>query len=99
MTAMAINTTRAYLFWLAQSLWVEVKDTDYPWSSLEEGGDGVSNKFGYFPLYAVSIVFKFINTTAYHLGRYEPSYPVSCRLPGLPIRLETSLDNRILWVR
>ena len=66
MTAMAINTTRAYLFWLAQSLWVEVKDTDYPWSSLEEGGDGVSNKFGYFPLYTVSIVFKFINTTAYH---------------------------------
>ena len=29
----------------------------------------------------------FINTTAYHLGRYEPSSPVSCRAPHLNRRL------------
>ena len=41
----------------------------------------LSNKFGYCPLYTLSIVFKFINTTAYHLGRYEPSQPISYRAP------------------
>ena len=33
-------------------------------------------------LYTLSLLFfKFINTTAYHLGRYEPSSPVSCHTP------------------
>ena len=32
---------------------------------------------------ALSLLFcKFINTTAYHLGRYKPSYPVSCPAPS-----------------
>ena len=53
----------------------------YPWSSLVEGGEGL-----YLPncqtnlviaLYALSLLFcKFINTTANHLGRYDPSSPV-----------------------
>jgi len=48
-----------------------------PWSSLVEGGEG-----SYLPncqtnlviaLYTLSLMFcKFINTTALHLGRYEP---------------------------
>ena len=52
----------------------------YSWSSLIEGGEGL-----YLPncetnlviaLYTPSLLFcKFINTTAYHLGRYEPSSP------------------------
>ena len=33
-------------------------------------------------LYALSLLFcKFTNTTAYHLGIYKPSAPVSCRAP------------------
>ena len=49
------------------------------WSSLVEGGEG-----SYLPncqanlviaLNTLSLLFcKFINTTAYHLGRYEPTY-------------------------
>ena len=27
------------------------------------------------------LFYKFINITAYHLGRYEPSFPVSCHAP------------------
>ena len=35
-------------------------------------------------LYTLSLLFcKFINTTAYHLGRFKPSSPVSCRAPCL----------------
>ena len=35
-------------------------------------------------LYALSLLFcKFINTTAYHLGRYKPSSPISCHAPHL----------------
>ena len=55
----------------------------YPWSSLVEGGEG-----SFLPncqtnlviaLYTLSLLFcKFINTTAYHLGRIKPSSPVSC---------------------
>ena len=60
----------------------------YPWSSLVEGGEG-----SFLPncqtnlviaLYTLSLLFcKFINTTAYHLGRYKPSSHVSCRAPWL----------------
>ena len=33
---------------------------------------------------ALSLLFCiFINTTAYHLGRYEPSSPISCRAPQI----------------
>ena len=56
------------------------------WSSVVEGGEG-----SYLPncqtnlviaLDTLSLLFCiFINTTAYHLGRYEPSSPVSCRAP------------------
>ena len=49
-----------------------------PWISLVEGGEGsfisaqLTNKFGY----TLSLLFcKFINTTAYHTGRFEPSSP------------------------
>ena len=58
------------------------------WSSLVEGAEGL-----YLPncetnfviaLYTLSLLFsKLINTTAYHLGRYEPSSPVRCRAPQL----------------
>ena len=61
----------------------------YPcaWSSLVEGGEGL-----YLPncqtnlaiaLYALILFFKFINTTAYHLGGYKPPSPVSCNAPCL----------------
>ena len=56
------------------------------WSSLVEGGDGsyltncCTNLF--IALYTHSLLFcKVINTTAYYLGRYKPSSPVSCRAP------------------
>ena len=59
-----------------------------PWSSLVEGGEGLylpncqTNLV--FALYTLSLLFcKFINTTACHLGRYEPSSPVSCLAPCL----------------
>ena len=49
-----------------------------PWSSLVEGGEGTclpncqTNLV--IALYTLSLLFrKFINTTASHLGRYEPS--------------------------
>ena len=61
-----------------------------PLSSLVEGGEG-----SYLPncqtnlviaLDALSLLFCiFINTTAYHLGRYEPSSPVSCRAPRVNV--------------
>ena len=57
------------------------------WSSLVEGAEGL-----YLPncetnfviaLYTLSLLFfKFINTTAYHLGIYKPSSPLSCLFPG-----------------
>ena len=57
------------------------------WSSLVEGGEGL-----YLPNYqtylvialdALSLLFCiFINTTAYHLGRYEPSPPSTKELHG-----------------
>ena len=57
------------------------------WSSLVEGDEG-----SFLPncqanlviaLHALSILFwHFINTTAYHLGRNEPSSPFSCCAPG-----------------
>ena len=60
---------------------------DVPWSSLAEGGEG-----SYLPncqtnlviaIYTLSQLFcKFINTTAYHLGRYEPSPPSTKELHG-----------------
>ena len=52
-------------------------------SSLVEGGEG-SNLPNcqtnlVMALFTLSLLFcKFINTTAYHLGRYEPSSPSSC---------------------
>ena len=59
-----------------------------PWSSLVEGGEG-----SYLPncqttlviaLDALSILFCiFINITAYHLGRCEPSPPSTKELHGL----------------
>ena len=61
-------------------------DTALPWSSFVEGDEVL-----YLPncqtnlviaLHAPSLLFwHFINTTAYHLGRYEPSSPVSCCAP------------------
>ena len=57
------------------------------WDSLVEGGEGLyllnrqTNLV--LPLHTVSIVLKFLNTAAYHLGRYEPSSPISCRAPRL----------------
>ena len=57
-----------------------------PWSSLVEGGEGLylpncqTNLV--FALHAPSLLFwHFVNTTAYHLGRYKPSSPVSCHAP------------------
>ena len=44
-------------------------------------------------LYTLSLLFcKFINTTAYHLGRYEPSSPISCRAPWI-IALNTKVSR------
>ena len=58
------------------------------WSSLVEGDEGF-----YLPNCQTNLVFALlalslllwhlINTTACHLGRYEPSSPVSCRAPCL----------------
>ena len=60
---------------------------DQSWSSLVEGGEG-----SYLPncqttlviaLDALSLLFCiFINTTAYHLGRHEPSPPSNKELHG-----------------
>ena len=56
------------------------------WSALVEGDEGLyllncqTNLV--IALYTPSLFFcKFINKTAYHLGRYEPSSLVSCRAP------------------
>ena len=39
-------------------------------------------------LHTLSLLFcKFIKTTAYHLGRYQPSSPVSCHAPQLEYHL------------
>ena len=64
------------------------KNCPQPWSSLVEGDGGL-----YLPncqtnlviaLHAPSLLFwHFINTTDYHLGRYEPSSPISCHAPRL----------------
>ena len=73
-----------------------------PWSSSEEEGEGL-----YLPncqtnfiiaLYRLSLLFyKFINTTAYHLGRYKPSSPVSCHAPCMDtkILLQSPLSFRL----
>ena len=60
---------------------------DRPASSLVEGGEGLhlpncqTNLV--IALYTLSLLFcKFINTTAYHLGRYEPSSPYTKELHG-----------------
>ena len=42
----------------------------------------LSNNFGYCPWCSVPFCI-FINTTAYHLGRYEPSTPSTKELHGL----------------
>ena len=59
------------------------------WSSLVEGGEGLylpnCPKIDYCPLYTVSIACMFINTTAYHLGKYEPSPPSTKELHGLAV--------------
>ena len=57
------------------------------WSSLVEGGEGL-----YLPNCQTTLVIAldalfllfciFINTTAYHLGRYEPSPPSTKELHG-----------------
>ena len=71
----------------------------HPWSSLVEGGEG-----SYLPncktnfviaLYTLSLLlFKFINTTAYHLGRFKPSSPVSCHAPRLIWKIQI---GRAIW--
>ena len=56
------------------------------WSSFVEGGEGsclpnCQTNLVIAP-YTLSLLFcKFINTTAYHLSRYNPSSPLSCRAP------------------
>ena len=56
------------------------------WSSLVEGGEG-----SYLPNCQTTLVIAlllfciFINTTAYHLGRYEPSPPSTKELHGIYI--------------
>ena len=62
----------------------------YPWSSLVEGGEG-----SYLPHCQTTLVIAldtlfllfciFINTTAYHLGRYKPSPPSTKELHSLVI--------------
>ena len=71
---------------MEQTLSHLLDDRDYSWNSLVKG-DEVS----YLPncqtnlviaLHAPSLLFwHFINTTAYDLGRYMPSSPVSCHAP------------------
>ena len=69
-----------------------------PWSSLVEGGKG-----SFLPICQTNLVIDalslligiFINTTAYHLGRYEPSSPVSCHSPWLNISADTSREYLI----
>ena len=61
-------------------------DMPWSWSSLVELSEG-----SYLPNCqtnlviahdALSLLFRiFINTTAYHLGRYRYSHPISCRVP------------------
>ena len=68
---------------IGTSLWSEL--THHPWSSLVERGEG-----SYLPncktnlviaLYTLPLLFcKLLNTTAYHLGRYEPSSLLSSRI-------------------
>ena len=61
--------------------------------SLSEVKAKLSNKFGYCHLYTVSIFCKLINTTAYYLGRYEPSSPVSCHAPRCSTSFIQSLNH------
>ena len=68
-------------------LWAQLKNIQ-TWSSLVEGGKG-----SYLPNCQTTLVialdalfllfFIFINTTAYHLGRYEPSPPSTQELHEL----------------
>ena len=77
------------------------------WSSLVEGDEG-----SYLPncqtnlviaLHALFLLFCiFINTTAYHLGRYKPSSPVCYRAPCMvvqmsPLRLGAILHDLPMW--
>ena len=68
------------------------------WSSLVEGGEGL-----YLPncqttlviaLDALSLLFCiFVNSTAYHLGRHEPSPPSTKELHGYPDSREYQADQ------
>ena len=63
-----------------RDMWQRTLTLGGPWSSLVEG---IVKKL-VIALYTLSLLFcKFINTTAYHLGRYKPSSPVSCRAPRM----------------
>ena len=76
-----------FVLFFGMKLWMISK----AWSSLVEGGEG-----SYLPncqtnlviaLYKLSLFFcKFINTTAYHLGRSKHSSPIRCHSPRLRMR-------------
>ena len=47
-------------------------------------------------LYTLSLLFcKLMNTTAYHLGRYEPSSPISCHT----CQFNTTMDSALGYSR
>ena len=71
-----------------------------PWSFLVEGDEGLflpncqTNLL--IALHAPSLLFwHFINTTAYHLGRYEASSPGSCRAPPTELFNAASLGSQM----
>ena len=57
------------------------------WSPFVEGGEGsyLSNSQTNLVIALYTLFCKFINTTAYHLGRYEPSPPSTKELHGQDI--------------
>ena len=78
---------------------ISIGEFSSSWSSLVEGGEG-----SYLPncqtnlvtaLCTLSLLFKFINTTAHHLVRYERSSPVSCRAPRVA---HCGIWSWLLWM-
>ena len=87
---------------MSSTCFVQSQTGPPPWSSLVEGEEGL-----YLPncqtnlviaLCALPLLFcKFINTTAYHLGRYKLLSPIGCRAPRLSHTVILSPTAIVLW--
>ena len=79
---------------------IEIEMKAETWSCLVEGGEG-SNLLNCqtnlaIAVDALSLLFCiFVNTTAYHLGRYEPSSPVSSHAPRLKYKQRQGANSSL----